>query len=71
MIHRFYSTCDACEKASADYECFPHCRDCMRNICPACVVAGETWEEQNTTLCESCRVARSLEPLEPGSEILP
>jgi ribosomal protein S14 len=55
-IVRFASVCDECGKRGEEYKAFPACRECLRDICPSCQVAGtlEQDVDRNDCLCKVC-----------------
>lgn len=59
---RFATLCDKCGARSEEYSSWPWCKDCMRDICPACDIESErTDDESHKTLCLDCRTKRSAE----------
>jgi hypothetical protein len=60
MMVRFATLCDECEARSEEYTAWPTCRDCQRDICPACAAPGSVEDEEHergvrqTCLCADC-----------------
>lgn len=55
---RFATTCDRCTARSREYTAWPHCRECLEDICLTCMWPGtliETdGESPETVLCRAC-----------------
>jgi hypothetical protein len=51
---RFAIICDRCHSRSLVYQAFPHCLDCMQDVCPACQSPDTADPEPNTCLCSWC-----------------
>jgi hypothetical protein len=59
MIVPFAKLCDRCRKRSEEFSCWPTCRECGDDICPACAVPGSITDPDLDTpsccLCFACR----------------
>lgn len=53
-IHRFRTDCDICGKKSAEYQAFPVCTECGRDICATHWVNDTHDPETNRVLCLEC-----------------
>jgi len=53
---RFASVCDVpgCHQQSAEYEDYPTCMECSRQVCPKHQSPGTNDPESNTVLCTDC-----------------
>jgi hypothetical protein len=50
-IVRFASVCDHCGKRGPEYEAYLSCRECGRDLCPACRNSDFNEEERGVTIC--------------------
>ena len=50
-IVRFASVCDHCGKRGPEYEAYLFCRECGRDLCPACRNSDFNEQERGVTLC--------------------
>ena len=51
---KFATICDGCGKRSAEYQAFPHCRECGEDFCHDCRFPGSERREENTVICNDC-----------------
>ena len=52
---RFATLCDKCKRRSEEYTAWPHCAECLQDICSNCDIASKrTEDERNATLCLDC-----------------
>lgn len=57
---KFAELCDVCGRRSEEYTTWPHCRECLRDICQTCAVPGSVREQDRDTLDPIAQVARAL-----------
>jgi len=53
-VVRFSTICDECGKRGPEYQAFPHCRECGRDVCPACRSLDWDDPEKGTAICNGC-----------------
>ena len=53
---KFACTCDipGCGARSSEYEAWPECAECGRDICPVHQVKDTLDEEKNSAVCHDC-----------------
>lgn len=65
MMVRFATTCDRCQVRAREYTAWPHCRECMDDVCLECAVPGSLQtgdgDGPDTVLCGACQQLDLLE----------
>lgn len=60
MKVKFADICDQCGARSPEYDGWWSCRECLMDVCGACIVPGSNDDERGEALCKICKA----EPLE-------